>query len=492
MFQRLLILILLLIYTGLHFLQMGTITPTQDERTDLAIVTCYSQSWSVFSCPYDISQTRLLYYTHAFFQSLFKDAGMTAHYVVSFFSGFFTLLTMYWFTKKYYGQLVGITTVVLLVGSIPLLTTTRTILTHSNALFMLTTVLTVTLFYDALTTRNRKRLLISSVMLGISISVNLLGVYTILYLIVLASTYKKSLFNKKTIVLCLLFPIASFFATSIFYLKPSNFLNFILDVLTDRSILFPYWNYLQLNTSQSPWWFGLLLFIIKLGPVWAISYLASCLYFLQKRYRIKQHIRFLLVTGGFLLLYLLSKPLLFHYDAPHHHVHLYPFVYLTIAFSFVHLYAHLRPPVKLLLLSVVCISFSWQLYEMKQFFPNLLFYGAQYGQRFVGEFYGPAVFQCQDQAAINEKLNQLLTEKQTLVATWHSCIQVPRTKFTQFDENFTVQGRFFAYTDYVSTYHSRFPDNAAYLQFIAAYCKPYYTYSFPTNFQAYKIYQCDK
>jgi len=177
------------------------------------------------------------------------------------------------------------------------------------------------------------------------------------------------------------------------------------------------------------------------------------------------------------------KGSVFRYDAPHHQVQFYPLVCLGLAA--VILEHRMTKP----LIAAIAICFAIQLYDVIRFFPNYLFYGAQYGDRFIGEFYGPAVMHAQDRGSIQAYIEKLLARDpnvKILVAD-HNALERPEPNFVPFTKRNPAVRYEYAFVDRLYGVHFRFPERDAYNAYLAAHYVEDYTYYFPTGKWMYRV-----
>jgi hypothetical protein len=137
----------------------------------------------------------------------------------------------------------------------------------------------------------------------------------------------------------------------------------------------------------------------------------------------------------------------------------------------------------------VAIAFAIQTWDVVRFFPNYLFYGSQYGERFIGEFYGPAVMHDQDKDPINAEIDRLFAREpraRILVAD-HNALERndPRiVLFSQRDPNATYE---YAFVDHLYGVHFHFPERDPFNAFLAEHYAPAFTYEFPPHVWMYRL-----
>jgi len=141
------------------------------------------------------------------------------------------------------------------------------------------------------------------------------------------------------------------------------------------------------------------------------------------------------------------------------------------------------------LVAAIAVCFAIQLYDVVRFFPNYLFYGSQYGDRFIGEFYGPAVMHAQDRGPVNAYIGMLLARDpnvKILVAD-HNALERPEPNFVPFTKRDPLQRYEYAFVDRLFATHVRFPERDAYNAYIAANYVEDYTYDFPVRVWMYRV-----
>ncbi|HEV7570322.1 MAG TPA: glycosyltransferase family 39 protein [Thermoanaerobaculia bacterium] len=504
-------------FAFLHLHRIASISPTWDEGTDIAITQCLTKTHDPFACLDDVSQTRLPYFIHAFVSSSIK-----AQYVISFIASALTLLMLYAFARREFGVAVATMTAALYVTSPQILASGRMLMTHSNILFTLFTTASFIAFYYFIRGRmprpptrtdksvcatpadvsatataatntaercgtdtlvcafgaaeSRNPLILSAVAFGLATSCSILGVFNGIAIAVFYAMTRRFAWRD---LLFIPVAIATFFATSVIYLKPVLLVKLIRAcTLTD---VYPFWNYLNLGSPHAPWYFSLLLFVIKIGPWWLV--LAAACYATTLHRPRRLQMTFLAAFGIALLINFALKGFVFRYDAPHHQVQFHPIVWLGIA-ALILEHRMTKP-----LIAAIAICFAVQIYDVIRFFPNYLFYGAQYGDRFIGEFYGPAVMHAQDRGPVNAYIDTLIARNlnvKILVAD-HNALERPEANFVPFTKRDPAVRYEYAFVDRLFATHLRFPERDAYNAYVRAHYAGDYTYYFPTHKWMYRV-----
>jgi hypothetical protein len=514
-------------FAFLHLYRIASISPTWDEGTDIAITQCLAKTHDPFACLDDISQTRLPYFVHA--SVLMLTSSNNAQYVVSFTASALTLLMLYAFARGEFGVAVATMTAALYATSPQLLASGRMLMTHANILFTMFTTASFIAFYyfvrsrlpgpptrtdksvcatpagvsatasaiDAAQKTTAERcgtdapvcafdlhqkgsrqpwLILSAVAFGLATSCSILGVFNGIVIAVFYAMTRRFVWRD---LLFIPIAIATFFATSVIYLKPALLVKLIRACpLPD---VYPFWNYLGLGSPHAPWYFSLLLFVIKIGPWWLV--LAAACYATTLRRPRRMQTTFLVAFGIALLINFALKGFVFRYDAPHHQVQFYPLVCVGIAALI------LEHRMTKLLIAGIAICFAMQIYDVIRFFPNYLFYGAQYGDRFIGEFYGPAVMHGQDRGPINAYIDTLIARNpnvKILVAD-HNALERPEANFVPFMKRDPAVRYEYAFVDRLFATHVRFPERDAYNAYVRAHYAGDYTYYFPGRVWMYRV-----
>jgi hypothetical protein len=481
--------ILFAAFSFLHLYRIASISPTWDEGTDIAVIHCLAATHDPFACLDDISQTRLPFYIHA--AVLTVTTRIEAQYVISVLASALTLLMLYRFARRELGLAVATMTAALYVTSPQLLASGRMLMTHANILFTLFTTASFIGFYYAVEARSRgdvvsKRwLVISAIAFGLATSCSILGVFNSIFI---AMFYAMTILRERRAswldLTFLPIAIAAFFASSIIYLKPAN-LAALIRACTLPAV-YPFWNYLNLGSPHAPWYFSLVIFAIKIGPWW-IALTAIC-WLISRRPAPRTIQRAFLVSFAIaLVINFALKGFVFRYDAPHHQVQFYPLVYLGIAV--VCLSHEFRRRVSAPLIAAIAVCFAIQVYDVVRFFPNYLFYGSQYGDRFIGEFYGPAVMHAQDRGPVNAYIAALLARDpnvKILVAD-HNALERPESNFVPFTRRDALARYEYVFVDRLFATHVHFPERDAFNRYVAANYVDDYTYEFPVRVWMYKV-----
>jgi hypothetical protein len=496
-------------FTFLHLYRMASISPTWDEGTDIAITQCLAKTHHPFACLDDISQTRLPYFIHASVSS-----SINAQYLISFVASALTLLMLYAFARREFGLGVATMTAALYATSPQLLASGRMLMTHSNMLFTMFTTASFLAFYRsargspagppepalsvaegarrqvkgaseplAVQPASRRRyngatswLILSAIAFGLATSCSIVGVFNA---IVIAVFYVMTRRYAWRDLLFIPIAIATFFATSIIYLDPALLMKLIRACMLSN--VYPFWNYLGLGSPRAPWYFSFVVFVIKIGPWWLVLAAACYATTLHRPRRIQT--TFLAAFGIALLINFALKGIVFRYDAPHHQVQFYPIVLLGIAAVI------LEHRMTKLLIAAIAICFAVQLYDVIRFFPNYLFYGAQYRDRFIGEFYGPAVMHGQDRGPVNAYIDTLIARDpnvKILVAD-NNALERPEANFVPFTKRDPAVRYEYAFVDRLYGVHFRFPERDAYNAYLAANYREEYTYWFPGRVWMYRV-----
>ena len=456
-----LFLVLFFAFAFLHLYRLGAVTYTWDEGSDLGIVSCLQRTHDPFACLDDISQTRLPFYIHALAHT------PRGQYAISFLFSMFNFALLYAFARREFGRLAATLTAALYATSPAVLASGRMLLTHSNVIFTTFTLLSfVTLSWYRIWKINLTWLVACAVASGAAVASHPLGLFN---LIPLAIFYAMAVRPRRLrdLAVYALVASATFFAATIVYVKPSIFGALVAACLHPGA--YPFWNVLGLGSPRAPWYFPFVILGVKVGP-WLL--------FLPFVPRKRLTIAFL---AGFFV-DLLLKGIVFHYEAPHHQVQFYPLLYLCIGAAIARVW---RPAVA----GVAALLFAWQLYDVVRFFPNYLFYGAQYGERMVGEFYGPAVMHDQDKGPLNAYIDALLAREpnaKILVAD-HNGLERSGRNFVVFSQRDPNARYDYAFVDWLYTRHFRFEETEAFNRYVAARYVEQWTYFFPPHFWMYRI-----
>jgi hypothetical protein len=472
-------------FTFVHLHRIASISPTWDEGTDIAITQCLAQTHDPFACLDDISQTRLPHFIHALVLAL--TPRIEAQYVISFVASALTLLMLYAFARREFGLGVATMTAALYAMSPQLLASGRMLMTHANMLFTMFTTASLIAFYRsaseplAVQPPSRRRydatwLVLSAIAFGLATSCSILGVFNGIVIAVFYAMTRRLAWRD---LMFIPIAIATFFATSVIYLNPALLVKLIQACTLPNP--YPFWNYLGLGSPHAPWYFSLVIFVIKIGPWWLL--LAAACYATTLHLPQRLQTTFLAAFGTALLINFALKGFVFRYDAPHHQVQFYPLVCLGLAA--VILEHRMTKP----LIAAIAICFAVQIYDVARFFPNYLFYGAQYGDRFIGEFYGPAVMHGQDRGPVNAYIESLIARDpnvKILVAD-NNALERPEANFVPFTKRDPAVRYEYAFVDRLFATHVRFPERDAYNAYVRAHYVGDYTYYFPGRVWMYRV-----
>ena len=493
-------------FAFLHLYRIASVSPTWDEGTDIGIIHCLAATHDPFACLDDISQTRLPFYVHAAVLAI--TPRIEAQYLVSVLASALTLLLLYQFARREFGVPVATMTAALYVLSPQLLASGRMLLTHSNMLFTLFTTVSFVTFYDFVrrvsagsrglavsgslppaTAKPRDPtttpFIISAIAFGLATSCSVLGVFNGIFIAVFyAMTIVRERRASWLDLTFLPIAIATFFATSVIYVKPA-LLGALIHACT-LSDVYPFWNYLGLGSPHAPWYFPLVVFVIKIGPWWLA--LAAICWFISRRPAPRTTQRAFLAAFAISLgVNFALKGFVFRYDAPHHQVQFYPLVCLVIAAVLLGYEFRRRVSPPLIVAIAACLAI--QIYDVVRFFPNYLFYGSQYGDRFIGEFYGPAVMHAQDRGPVNAHIDSLLARDPNLkiLVADHNALERPEPNFIPFTKRDPSARYDYAFVDRLFATHVHFPERDAYNEYLAANYVQDYEYDFPVRLWMYRV-----
>lgn len=448
-------------FAFLHLYRVGVLGLTWDEGGDLAIVRCI-QGGDPFRCLEDISQTRVPFYIHAL-------AGKTesrVHYAVSVVFSLATLLMTYVWARRRYGAGVATVTGALYVLSPPLLASGRMLLTHSNAIFTFFTTAGFLAAFEFARTERRGWLYVCAVAAGLSAASHPLGVFNGLVLVAVYLTVRRRSWRD-----LLFFPVAAmtFFATTLIYVVPKNFRALVDACLHGGD--WPFWNYFGTGSAAAPWWFPFVVLFVKFTPWWLALALAYA-------WRAKVD-RVLLAFAAAFFVNLVLKGAVFHYETPHHQVQFYPVLFVIVALVLSRAWKPL-----------VAVAFVLSIWDVARFFPHYLFYGAQYGERFIGEFYGPASLHGQDRGATNREIDAILArepEAQFLVAD-HNMLERTGPSFVPFSQRDPNVVYRYAVVDRLYGAHFDFPERDPFNALLAREYRLAFTHEWPPGVWVYRIY----
>lgn len=476
--------VILVAAAALLMYRLGSVSWTWDEQNDMDIVACLQRSHDPFACLDDIAQTRLPFYIHAVAATL--APWPATHYVVSAVFGLANLGLVFVLARSRFGKRTALLAMALTATAPAVLASGRMLLSHSNVILTTFTLATVVAYdrYDRI--GGRRFFWLSAAALGLAVASSVLGVLTAL---VVAGYWLGS--RRRRLWQPLAYGAvagAVFLISTVIYLRPTNLATFVGVTLGARHG-FPEWNYLQLGSSQAPRWYSPLLFALSIGPWWGALFAVAPVV-LRRRAVGEGARRCGLAIWGAFMAYLVMKSGVFRYDAPHQQVAWYPLVFVVVAATITELVRRAGAARSVAIAALVAFG-GLQLVDAGRFFPNYLFHGAQYGSRFVGEFYGPAVFHAQDRAAIDRQLDAMVTADpgvRVLMAD-NNAFQRTDEHFVPFTRRDPVATYRFAVVDRLYATHFRFAERDEYNAFLARHYSVVRSHQFPTGKWAYRILQ---
>ena len=153
----------------------------------------------------------------------------------------------------------------------------------------------------------------------------------------------------------------------------------------------PWWNPMQLGLATAPWYFSIVICVVKFGPWWCYFLPFATAGYLRRR-NLSSCEQVVLLNNVALFLFLFLKSAIFKYDAPHHQVFLYPLAYLSVAAFMVRAFRNEGGLFGRAMYGVVIFGgLALDVCNVAAVAPAYWFSGAQYSRRLIGEFPGPAV-----------------------------------------------------------------------------------------------------
>jgi 4-amino-4-deoxy-L-arabinose transferase-like glycosyltransferase len=465
----------------------GEVAWSWDEEVDMTIVSCLADSPSPFDCRRDISQTRVPFYIHWVVEEL---GGGTGHYLLSAAFALLNVVLVFVVARARLGPTPALVAAALTGTAPAVLASARMLLSHSNVIFTTFSLLTL-LFLDRFCRSGSVRALwLSAVGYGLALGSSMLA----MFLAIPVAGLWLLCSRQRRLALAIpygLIAVVVFFASTVIYLRPANLELLIEQTVRPHTVPWPDWNYLGLGTTVAPRWFSPLLFGIRVGPWWFVAFLVAPLVLHRCRHRLPPDAtRFALVLWGSFALNMLLKSGVFQYDAPHQQAPWFPLVFIVIAGAVVAGLRQLENPMQVIAASAVVLAAGLQFVDAQRFWPNYLFYGSQYGQHFIGEFYGPASIHRQDRDDIDRELDRLIRERpdvKVLMAD-HNMFERHGAPFVAFTSRQPAERYEFALLDRLYGTHLEYPERDAYNEFLEAEgYEPYRTHHFPVGEWAYMI-----
>ncbi len=474
--------IILLVTAVLLLYRLGSVSWTWDEQNDMQIVACLERSHDPFACLDDITQTRLPFYIHAVVALLAPSDA--AHYVISAVFALANVVLVFVLARSRFGSRTALLAMALVATAPAVLASGRMLLSHSNVILTTFTLATVTAYDRFDRTADVRFFLLSAAALGLAVASSVLGVFTALVVACywLSNPQRRRWWQPLAYAAV---TAAVFLASTLIYLRPTNLATFVEVAFEAKA--FPEWNYLQLGTNQAPRWYSLLLFPVSIGPWWCALFSVAPV--VLRRSTVGEGARRCAVAIWVACLaYLVLKSGVFRYDAPHQQVAWHPLVFVVVAATATELIRR-TGRLRVVALSALVAFGAVQLYDTHRFFPNYLFHGAQYGTRFIGEFYGPAVFHAQDREGIDLHLDAIVAADPgvRILMADNNAFQRTDEHFVSFTRRDPGRTYEFAVVDRLYATHFRFRERDEYNAFLARHYTVVHTHYFPTQKWAYRI-----
>lgn len=475
---------ILLVAAGLLLFRLGSVSWTWDEGIDMKIVSCLERSNDPFRCLADISQTRLPMYLHAVVAKV--TPGRYGHYVLSAVFALANVVLVFIFARRHFGMRTALLAMALVATSPALLASGRMLMSHSNVVLTTFSLGSVVAYDRFDRSGNHGFLFLSAASFGLAVASSIVALFGALVLVPLwlFGSRPRRLWQPFAYGLA---AAAVFFASTIIYLRPDHLTALVRETLNPHT--YPEWNYLGLGTSFAPRWFSPLLFAIKIGPWWAALFSVAPLTFLSAPADKAAKRTILVIWGAFLTL-LVVKSGVFRYDTPHQQVPWYPLVLVVVAATTVELLRR-SGRYRGVVVAVLVGAAAAHVHDTIRFFPNYLFHGAQYGERFIGEFYGPAVMHKQDRTDTDRHINELIAARPDvrILMGDENVFQRSGEHFVRFSRRDPAQSYEFAIVDRLYATHLRFPQREDYNAYLEANYNVVWSYDFPTEQWAYRILQ---
>ena len=471
----------------------GSVSLTYDERVDLAIVRCYASHYSMAGCEFHFNQPRLPYYIHALIQLAFGNSdSILPHVALSFAFAAATIVLLFTFARRRFGFAVAGLTSLGLALSPAFVASARLIVTHSEAIFTTFMTLMIVFLVRAREFRRPSEIVVSATCFGATVASSMVGVLAASFVPIYVVLAWRPVSRREWILLAL-YPLIAFGVFTLLSWEqagPSGIARLVQETIHGAE--YPYWNYLELGSARMPLWYPFLLMAVKLTPWWTAALLAFPLvvrYTPPVRHD-PEAVAFMTSLLLCIVIALTIQGAVVGYAAPHHQVAFFPWAMLAASWTVVTAFRSLRAPLARTALALVFVAgLAVQAWQLVQFFPHYLFYGAQYGRRFVGEFYGPAVLHCYGRNEILHDVQVLESKGARFLKSDVSCFgDVEATTFSTLSPTTRFD---FALADYLNQRHLRFgPEQEAYLRFVETRCRPWKSYRFPTDFEVYALLDC--
>jgi 4-amino-4-deoxy-L-arabinose transferase-like glycosyltransferase len=449
-------------------------SPTIDESTDMGIVNCLLSDGGFFDCTIDISQFRLIYIFPYLFLKLTGGDNLSS--VCHVISALFTALTLpflFYSVKKVSNSKYAWISMAVFCSHPSLLNAAVITLTHSMSVLLFFTTFSGYAFlkYQERASLGNFILLVTGLALTFSSSMVSIFIMPAFLVGILMVGFPPV----RWLLIGLALAITIFFSFNFYLLSDQNWTMFLSEI--SHSGLYNYWNYLGTNEFLPPWYFGWVTLVVRFMPILTMLLLAALLVLPKKEP--------LVVMGITILCFSVVKVVFFQYEAPHHQWYYYP-IFLILIFKWLH---GLEPRWKNWTTAVIALSCVWGVYGCVRFYPNLLFYGAQYGDVMIGEFYGPAVTHAQDNVVVNNYLNSVDKEKSEVVLYQGGStilkLEHPKVMFSdQKMESFPL----YAISDRIALIMNTYKKQE-YIKLLENYYDVVYQYDFPYEKWAYRVHK---
>jgi hypothetical protein len=129
-----------------------------------------------------------------------------------------------------------------------------------------------------------------------------------------------------------------------------------------------------------------------------------------------------------------------------------------------------------------------QVYGILLFFPHLAFYGAQYGERFVGDLYGPAVTAFQGTENLYQELVKIKDKSEPVLFPYGATFWGKGGVY--FNRRDPLLNYHYALDTIYDGHHLHKFDEEAYRNWLKTYCTPYWSLDYPLEYQIFTLYEC--
>jgi hypothetical protein len=386
----------------LHSLAINRYSLGWDEWADVETARCLYSRWSFTQCSIDGTQFRLPHIVDALVMGtilglagksdFFSPFALAGHQYLSLLFVLLTIGGTWYLARSLYGRATALVTILMMTVSCPLLASAIMIGTHSNSLpifiFFAASVTAALVMQRASIVRCAAFVLCELFLMWSSVLCVPLALL-LLMTVVCHLAWDSKWFTLGSVCTAIVLLVSGVFVFH--YVSPIPGLSRLIGSMPLKGKFQPWWNPMQLGLSTAPWYFSIVICVVKFSPWWSYFLPFATVGYLRRR-DLHSFEQIVLLNNIALFLFLFLKSSIFKYDAPHHQVFLYPLAYLSVAAFMVRAFSKEGHLFGRAMYGIAMVGgLALEVCNVAAVAPAYWFSGAQYSRRLITEFSGPAI-----------------------------------------------------------------------------------------------------